>query len=514
MSRFDLDPCGSVRPYYRDYIDPEARSAIPQPMLRHIAGCDYCLGQISRLRQELLQAQMVPPALTDQLITALLGQHFLLADKKVDCPKVRQFLPGLADPKVDIRIPTPVTVHIERCQACREDLDLLKALRLRPDQLSRLGQLLAGKGGPEVLCEAAAAYIHDIANFDLGRVGPDVMCHVFACARCHEQLYAIRAGLLEHMEAKFGHQCHQPAGLGCQVITDADLFDLLLPSSLDDDRYARFVLPVCAHLRRCPSCLARCQQITRQVRSIFQRPSSGVVTVFSIPSGHSQSAEAGHTSGPKRAMPVAVGLGLVVVLSLVGIWAVIPRASADPFSGIVKALEAVKYLHISSFAGDGRSLQEFWLDRDSGSCLIRHKDQLVLWDIKLGLRRAIDPSTGILRAEPADEADLAWLRAIMHTGFGLIPFGDMRSLPAGAQVAELDQVGLGSANQEIRQLTWLGPGWVRYKWQVVVDHQTLLPKQASYYVQDPDGAYRLHTVLRVEYPSAQEVQNMLEALMD
>lgn len=46
----------------------------------------------------------------------------------------------------------------------------------------------------------------------------------------------------------------------------------------------------------------------------------------------------------------------------------------------------------------------------------------------------------------------------MHTGFGLMPFWDMRSLPSGARLAGPDQVELASANQDIRQLIWLGPG--------------------------------------------------------
>ncbi len=61
------------------------------------------------------------------------------------------FLPGLATSCLDLRIPTPITVHVDHCPQCAADLAALKGLGLSDEQLGSVGRLYeqtcSGKGG-------------------------------------------------------------------------------------------------------------------------------------------------------------------------------------------------------------------------------------------------------------------------------------------------------------------------------------------------------------------------------
>jgi len=64
-------------------------------------------------------------------------------NKVVTCSQARPFLPSMADPLLQIRVPTPITAHIENCRACREELSALEESGLSHRQLCRLSRILA-----------------------------------------------------------------------------------------------------------------------------------------------------------------------------------------------------------------------------------------------------------------------------------------------------------------------------------------------------------------------------------
>jgi len=70
-----------------------------------------------------------------------LRRHFGCLDEQVTCSRVKPFLPGLLIPILRIRIPTPITVHIDHCPECADDLKALGDLGLSPAQLERLERL-------------------------------------------------------------------------------------------------------------------------------------------------------------------------------------------------------------------------------------------------------------------------------------------------------------------------------------------------------------------------------------
>ena len=76
--------------------------------------------------------------------------QFQLLDEHVACRDVKCFLPKLALACAQIRIPTPVTVHVDHCPQCTEDLAALRELNLTAPQLKRLSRFFETGRGEDV----------------------------------------------------------------------------------------------------------------------------------------------------------------------------------------------------------------------------------------------------------------------------------------------------------------------------------------------------------------------------
>ncbi len=58
----------------------------------------------------------------------LLRSHFDWVDKDVSCETARLFLPSMTCGSLNVRVPTPITVHLDHCAGCRGDFERLTAL--------------------------------------------------------------------------------------------------------------------------------------------------------------------------------------------------------------------------------------------------------------------------------------------------------------------------------------------------------------------------------------------------
>jgi len=79
----------------------------------------------------------------DSAVSKLLSLHFAWIDKPVTCRSAKPFLASLADPLLRIVIPTPITVHIDKCRRCSGELSTIKNSGFTHKQLCRLGQTMA-----------------------------------------------------------------------------------------------------------------------------------------------------------------------------------------------------------------------------------------------------------------------------------------------------------------------------------------------------------------------------------
>ncbi len=138
--------CAEAERHYFDLLRDEAERPVPSEVVDHIMGCIYCREQMSRLEAMLAECKEHPqthPAQRQMATTAILKLHFSFVGKHVNCADVRPFLPNLLVPTTQIRIPTPITAHIDNCDQCKEDSKKLQNLGLSQKQLITLSQLFA-----------------------------------------------------------------------------------------------------------------------------------------------------------------------------------------------------------------------------------------------------------------------------------------------------------------------------------------------------------------------------------
>lgn len=134
----------------------------------------------------------------DQDLIDTLDSHFRCLGEPVTCSRVKPCLPGLLLPSVQLRIPTPITVHIDQCRECAADLGALRGLALDAGQLARLQGLYSQR--PEnrpLLCCRARSRIREFVAGAWERIDDKVLDHLCTCPSCRAEVYACRQRLLE-----------------------------------------------------------------------------------------------------------------------------------------------------------------------------------------------------------------------------------------------------------------------------------------------------------------------------
>ncbi len=139
--------CEKAEQYYYDYITKQAERRIPDDIIGHIKNCAICQEKIAGLKTSLLAAKNTSRAGKNALtaVNVMLELHFAYIGKPIDCSTVKPLLPCMLDSDLAITIPTPITVHIDHCPQCRQDLKTIAGLNLNRDGLLLLSKLLAGK---------------------------------------------------------------------------------------------------------------------------------------------------------------------------------------------------------------------------------------------------------------------------------------------------------------------------------------------------------------------------------
>ncbi len=138
--------CRAAQLCYYDLLDVETAKSVPGDVHEHVASCADCRSDIDRLRGLLASASKKVDSeqrRRDSAITELLSLHFAWVDEVVGCEQARPFLASLADPLLHVRVPTPITAHLDNCRACSQDLSTIEDSAYTHEQLCRLGRILA-----------------------------------------------------------------------------------------------------------------------------------------------------------------------------------------------------------------------------------------------------------------------------------------------------------------------------------------------------------------------------------
>jgi len=546
--------CEQARPYYYDYLYEETKVNIPAEIAEHIEICEHCLGEVERLGsilseplREAAGGEGDPIALADNA-----NLHFSYIGASVTCSEVRPFLPSLADPLLAIKIPTPITVHLDKCEQCERDLQAITDLGLTHKQLCRFGQIFAEMPveSPAV-CSEFKSLIKDVTDLNFKRLSGDFLNHICICSHCRDLVFL-------HREKRI-----QKAGKGrsddfpCEAVQAKDLFDYCFPYGLSPgtDEQAMFSSSFCSHLVSCPSCLVKMQQLHMTVSDIMERGESGIVTCYNVTETSEQGAETFEAADPlyedwpikvevfehaeaaglshtgslegkkgerrrrsalscnvKPIIKYASAAAAVIVLALIFINA--PAARAVNLGQIYNALDNVTNMY--SIVFDKRAsetVQEMWISRDLNVKIYKSRSQMILWDLDNRIQRKADLDLGLVETIPIESGVISRVEATMTAPLGLLPFEDTTSLPKGAEWQHVsgEEAGVLVSDTEVYDLMWsdeslAGPDIFR-KYRVYLDPATKLPSKTEFFEKrEQEDEFELLTTTTVSYPSTDEIQ--------
>ena len=139
--------CRQAKLYFYDCLSGEGCELIPESIKNHLDQCQQCKDKIEQLKAAIESKDCNKSNSRQNIsaVTTMLELHFAHIGEYVTCKTVRPFLPGLLDPTIDIRIPTPITVHLDNCPQCKEDLKKIQNLNLSSTLLYRTSQFFADK---------------------------------------------------------------------------------------------------------------------------------------------------------------------------------------------------------------------------------------------------------------------------------------------------------------------------------------------------------------------------------
>jgi len=559
MIAFDPDSlCREAKTYYYDFLYDESRKSIPQRFIEHIEGCTNCQGSINKLVAALSQAEEHSEPEQEEhssAVATMLRLHLAYIGEHVTCDMVKPFLPGLLHPALEIRIPTPITAHLDNCRECTEDLEKIRELGLNREQLCRLSQLFAQEAmGDSMSCSQAHAGILAVASMALHETTKEVLKHLCTCQSCREALYQYRETVLDqYLREKSGQE-----GFPCNEVSAADLFDYVIPYGLDpaNDQYARFRPSFASHARCCPACLTRMQHLHSTIYTIAERAESDVVTIYRIADSDKTEAvtesddlyagfpiqvevtSRGNAAKTRHSVPI-IGLGatlkqrfsrmnLISLAKAATVAAVVfvaitlllnsPTAKAVSLESIYKAIERATNVHISSFLPDKKEpIQQLWISRTLNIYITKSQNELVLWDIRNRVRNNKHFDTGLSETIRLTD-DLAASIEPKIAGFlDLVPFSRISEVPHDAEWTRVTDVRLkgSTRNIEVYDLTWGEKAYdgsiVFKKWRVFLDPTTKLPQRTEFYEKSPaDSEYNLRSVKVVESLSDSEIQEVIK----
>jgi hypothetical protein len=544
--------CTNARLYYYDFLSGETREGIPNGALQHIKQCRNCQTEIDRLNDLLGKVDEefgTEQSRKDLAISTLLRLHFEYIGEPVKCNTVKPFLASLADPALQIRIPTPITTHVDKCSSCRDDLKTLMDLHLPHNYLCRLGQLLADKPAEDGLsCSEAQVAIPDVVSMDFEVTNTEVLKHLCTCPDCRERLYQHRESVREELMRDGATN----KGFQCESISAADIYDYCLPYGIDpaNDEYVEFREFLTSHLRGCPTCLAKIQELHRTISNIAERAESGVVTVYNIEEsvetkshGETESyagfpvnadtlsiEETLYTKQPKiinlaerfkqkasaSNMKPLLKAGLVAAAVITIGFAFLFNSSpagAVTIEQICRAIQKATNVYIAKFSpGEVKPDQERWVSRSLNIYLTKTGEKSVLIDLINKVTREKNTNADSVKSSPLSTEKITATKELMAGFLGLVPFDDMSVIPKDAEWSLVgNDLGNGNEAIEMYKLIWFDRTRAGFsifnKWVFFIDAKTNLPKRIKSYRNSAIGTDC--TEMQVQYLSDSDMKTAI-----
>jgi len=525
-------------------------------MLAHIDNCRFCQAAVNQLKIVLAKSEEHTAesiGQTNSAVTANLSLHFAYTGALVTCKTIRPFLASLADPALAVGMPTPITVHLDKCQQCANDTETIRQLNLSHKQLCRLSQLFAEESAVDAeVCAKTRNAISSVGAMVFSETNAEVLRHLCTCPDCRELLYKDRQSRGEKLSGNI-----KQSPISCDAISATDIFDYVVPYGFDpeNDQYAMFRQSLPSHLINCAKCLSKMQQLHNTVYGILERRESGIVTCFKMEDTNRDStvvspdeaykdwpikvqvfdksklvpvAPTGPAEFPTRLKQKVCALNLKQFVKLVAAAAVIsivallvfngPVARAVDLGQIYKALEQIKNVCLTSFVpGKAKPTQKIWISQALNIKMFKTEAECVLWNIKNKSKKSRDLNTGSIKIVELNDDILAKVEGTMDVPWGLLPFNNISVVPEDAkwqQVADENTETI-ITNTEVYDLMWIEKSLIgsiiHRKWRAYIEIETTLPKRIEWWEKlAEDEEYELTTVINVSYPATVEIQVVIE----
>ncbi|MHC4230270.1 MAG: hypothetical protein ACYSW0_22790 [Planctomycetota bacterium] len=452
--------CVNARIYYYDFLGEQTRAGIPGATLEHIIQCAHCQNEVNRLRTLFERADSritSEQSQRDSAIIMLLKLHFAYIGEPVKCNTVKPFLAGLADPVLQIRTRTPITVHLDECRACRDDLRNLRDMHLTHEQLCHLGQLLANEPTGDAMSCSQAQVVCDIAR------RPD--SGVITCLTFREQ---------PDTGAEAGsNDVFADRRIKVKVLNPKKLADIVHPDTRPDTASGgrKQTIPV-MHLRR------------------YLKPAIAAAAVILIALGLFFSTP----------IVEAVDFGQIV--------------------GAIEKAGNVCTMKFSVDSTEPIQIQKIWVSQASNISLFDTRGQYVLLDVANRIRKEkLSPSGPVETTDISPEKCTELESQISHS-FGLLPVSRISDLPRGAQWNRVDEetLEISIAGTEVYDLIWTKGNAntsTFNKLRVFVDMNTDLPKRTEFYSRHGfENKYHQKTFTTITYPKDDEIEAVIASVFD
>jgi len=534
--------CSQALPHYYDYICGEAKELTPGEVLEHINRCGHCQDEINRLKDELAKKNNYGEhehIETDSVIVSSLKLHFAYINQHVSCHTVRPFLPALTIRDLEIRVPTPITAHIDNCPACSNDLETIKSLGLTHTQLRLLTQLFSGElHTGSASCSEAKKTISSVASMNYKGISSGILRHLSVCPDCRELLYKAR-------ETMYRASLNNPPSskFYCEKVGPIEIIDYVVPCSIDpeDEEYAEFRKSLVSHLRDCPVCLEKIQDLHNTVYDIVSRNESGIMTCFHVAESDRDVSQpdpnALYDDWPveveiipprpklkvstlilKRLIkPLSAAAVIILVLSL---FFTTTSAQAIDLSRIYQALQKIPNIYITMFTPSQKEpVNEIWVSRTSNIYMSKAENQLFLWDLGKGIRKTRLQSTGAVEETKVEGDNLVRLKNHVDSSLGLLPFMNISEAPKNARWQQVTNAEAGNEfpGTVVYELIWTDKSYRvshQYKkWRAYINPDTNLLKIAEWYGKaTEDDKYILESFAVVAYPNEDKIKAVIREI--
>ena len=549
--------CVEAERHYFGFLRNEAERSVPNEVIDHIMGCHHCREQMSQLEAMLAECKEQPQiqmAERQMATTAILKLHFSFVGKHVNCADARPFLPNLLASTTQIRIPTPITAHIDNCDQCKEDSKKLQNLNLSNKQLITLSELFADElDAGETDCTTAREAIPAVVAMAFGRTDAKTLRHLSLCPKCRQELYKFRHTILEQTKILHSKDETQKSIFPCSSVRAGDVFDYCIPYGIDptSDEYAKFRKSLTTHIVCCDECLDKIQQLHKTIYTIAERPESGVATVFHIGTTANVETESIYAGFPVRVetvnldsqeqphieeyekvvklKPVSKNLRPLLKIALpaaalimlgVGLFFNVHTAKGLAIEQIYRAIDMVKNIHISTSApGRQEPAQEVWIARSSGLYVIKTENECTLRDVSNSIQKTKDLGTGAIKQTSLSSDNLVALRNMIYGSLGIMPFNTPSEIPADARWSEITnyEIAVKTSNTKVYELSWARNNYsgstTQRSWRIFTDTSTKLPQKIQWFKQsasDPQPV--LESTMIIEYPGDKEILAKAEAM--